>query len=207
MPTELKAAQEYLLEVTGELVRNLQTVMNREDDRELDEINNQRQRYAAALGCLAIYFDTIGHDNISEIGKWVGKLAIALDDLTDGVTDPLFLTKGSKRDSTRIWGARMQAALGLECLIRSGLPRKAAAKRAAKDYTPLARLMRGKNRDLEGSLLSWRERFLDSRVPVRSLSRDFTAKYRKIEAASLSSEQYRDRGNAWLSSAVKSAKQ
>jgi hypothetical protein len=69
MPTKLQAAQEYLLEVTGELIRNLQTVMNREDDRELDEINNQRQRYAAALGYLAIYFDRVGHDEISEIGR------------------------------------------------------------------------------------------------------------------------------------------
>lgn len=207
MPAKLQAAQQYLLEVTRELVQNLRAVMDSKNDRGLDEVNNQRQRYAAALGHIAVYFDRIGEVETSEIGKWVAKLAVALDDLTDGVTDPLFVTKGSKRDSTRIWGARMQASLGLECLIRSGLSRQKAAKRAAKDYTSLARLMRGKTRDLEGSLLSWRERFLDGRVPVRALSLDFTAKYRQIEAASLSSEQYGEDGNKWLSSAVKSAKQ
>src|SRR5215831_6194044 len=49
---------------------------------------------------------------------------VALLDLIEGVTDPLFVTQGSKRDSMRVWGARLQAALGLECLRRGGLSRE-----------------------------------------------------------------------------------
>src|SRR5262249_2862861 len=134
-----------------------------------------------------------------------GNLGVALEDLIEGVTDPLFVTKGSKRDSMRIWAARLRAALGLECWIMSGLSRAAAASDAARDYKELARLMRGTNRDLKGSLLSWYGRYLEGRVPVPALLEAFQTTRRELKAANLSPAEYRKRGEQAFAQAVKSA--
>jgi hypothetical protein len=201
------AAREYLVETTREFVRALLAIVSQDDDPSLDAIGNQRLRYVEALTSVALYLDKLGHDQIGQLGKYIGKLAVALSDLNEGVTDPLFVAAGSKRDSTRIWGARMQAVLGLECFIWGGLSQKTAAAQAAKDYRALAGLKRGGARDLRGSLLSWRERFLDGRVPVPELRRSFKLTYQQIEAATLSPEEYRKLGKEWLSSAAQSAKQ
>jgi hypothetical protein len=132
-------------------------------------------------------------------------LGIALKDLIEGVTDPLFVTKGSKRDSMRTWGARLQAALGLECLIISGLPRDTAASYAARHYKALASLKRGANWDLKGSLLSWYDHYFEGRVPVPKLLEAFQTTRSKIKAANLSLAEYRRQGEQWLAQAVKSA--
>jgi hypothetical protein len=154
---------------------------------------------------MSAYFHAIGHDKLPGLGTYIGSLGVALEDLIDGVTDPLFVTKGSKRDSTRTWGARLQAALGLECLILSGLSREKAASDAARNYKALARLMRGTNRDLKGSLLSWYDRYVEERVPVPSLLEAFQTTRRELKAANLSSAEYLRRGEQAFAQAVKSA--
>jgi hypothetical protein len=164
-----EAAREHLVKATNELVENVLFVMNHEDDPALSAIDNQRRSYANLLWAMGAFFEQIGHDKLQEVGKRIASLGVALEDLIKGVTDPLFVTKGPKRDSMRIWGARLQAALGLECFIRSALSRKKAAADAAKDYKALATLKRGENRDLKGSLLSWYDRFIEERVPVPEL--------------------------------------
>jgi len=208
-PTQNDAAA-YLVAVTGELVGALREIMARADDPGLDAVGNQRRRYVDMLACVAVFFDKIGHDEIASIGKHIGKLVVAVDDLNDGVTDPLFVTKGNKRDATRIWGARLQAVLGLECLMKTDLsPEKAADEVAKKrDYRDLARLKRGERRDfdLKKSLLSWRARFLDGRVPLPVLEREFARKRHEIDEAALSPAQYRGWARQWLLAAVTSAK-
>jgi hypothetical protein len=87
MPTDAQAAREHLITLTAELVQGLLGVMNRKDDPEFDEINNQRQRYADALAQIAIYLNEIGDIEIPQIGKYIARLAVALEDLTEGVTD------------------------------------------------------------------------------------------------------------------------
>ena len=154
---------------------------------------------------LGVYFEKIGHDKLPELGTYIGSLGIALKDLIEGVTDPLFVTKGSKRDSMRTWGARLQAALGLECLIISGLPRDTAASYAARHYKALASLKRGAKRDLKGSLLSWYDHYFEGRVPVPKLLEAFQTTRSKIKAANLSLAEYRRQGEQWLAQAVKSA--
>ena len=154
---------------------------------------------------LGVYFEKIGHDKLPELGTYIGSLGIALKDLIEGVTDPLFVTKGSKRDSRHTWGARLQAALGLECLILSGLKRDPAARYAARNYKALASLKRGTKWDLKGSLLSWYDRYVEGRVPVPPLVEAFQTKRREIKAANLSPVEYRRRGKQAFEQAVKSA--
>jgi hypothetical protein len=105
----------------------------------------------------------------------------------------------------RTWGARLQAALGLECFILSGLSRDEAASHAVRHYKALARLMRGADRDLKGSLLSWYDRFIERLVPVPDLVEAFQEVRRKLRAAKLSSAEYRRRGEQAFAKAVKSA--
>src|SRR5262249_786017 len=126
-----EASREYLMRVTNGLVERLLSIMNDKDDPGLSAIDNERRRYARILWAMSAYFHEIGHDKLPEIGTYIAGLGVALEDLIEGVTDQLFVTKGSKRDSMRTWGARLQAALGLEYWILSGLSRETAASDAA----------------------------------------------------------------------------
>jgi hypothetical protein len=200
-----EAAREHLVRATSELVERLLFIMNDEDDPGLSAIDNQRRRYARILWAMSAYFAKIGYDKLPQLGTYIATLGVALEDLIRGVTDPLFVTKGSKRDSMRIWGARLQAALGLECLIISGLSRQTAASDAARDHKALARLTRGTNRDLKGSLLSWYDRFIEERVPVPELLEAFQETRREIRAANLTPAEYRRKGEECFAQAVKSA--
>jgi hypothetical protein len=200
-----EAAREYLITATSELVERLLFIRNHRADPGLSAINNERRRYARILFAMDAYFHKIGHDKVHELGTYIASLGVALEDLIEGVTDPLFVTKGSKRDSKRIWGARLRAALGLECLILSGLTRDAAASYATRHHKALASLMRGTNRDLKGSLLSWYDRYVEGRVPVPALVEAFQTTRRAIQAAKLSPAEYRRVGEQFFEQAVKSA--
>jgi hypothetical protein len=200
-----EAAREYLMRANSALVERLLFIMNDKDDPRLSAIDNKRRRYARILWAMAAYFDKLGHDKLPGLGTYIAGLGVALEDLIDGVTDPLFVTKGSKRDSMRTWGARLQAALGLECWIISGLSRETAASDAARHYKALASLKRGTSRDLKGSLLSWYDHFIERRVPVPELVEAFQETRRELKAAKLSPAEYRKRGEQAFARAVKSA--
>jgi hypothetical protein len=202
-----EAARELIWRANSALVERLLFIMNDKDDAGLSATDNKRRRYARILWAMAVYFDKLGHDKLPGLGRYIGDLAVALDDLIEGVTDPLFVTKGSKRDSKRIWGARLQAALGVECFITSGLSRKEAAADAARDYKELARLKRGESRDLEGSLLSWYDRYVEGQVPVPELLEAFQETRRAIRTANLSpaEAEYRRIGEQYFAQAVQSA--
>jgi hypothetical protein len=199
-----EAACDLVWRANGEFEKRLLFIMNGEDDPGLSAIDNKRRRYARILWALRD-FVKIDHDELSELRTYIGSLASALEDLIEGVTDPLFVTKGSKRDSRRIWAARLQAALGVECLILSGLSRQTAASDAARDYNALASLTRGTDRDLKVSLLSWYDRFIEGRVPVPELVEAFQEVRRELRAAKLTPAEYRRRGEQAFAKAVKSA--
>ena len=126
-----EAAREYLITATSELVEHLLFIRNHKDDPGLSAINNQRRRYARILFAMDGYFHKIGHDKVHELGTYIASLGVALQDLIEGVTDPLFVTKGSKRDSMRIWGAPP-----------GGTPRVTCSKRR-RDSTPTATAVAG----------------------------------------------------------------
>jgi hypothetical protein len=211
-----EAARELIWRANSALVERLLSIMNDEDDPELSAINNQRRRYARILWTMSAYFHEIGRDKLPGLGTYIGSLGVALRDLIDGVTDPLFVTKGSKRDSMRIWGARLQAALGLECLILSGLSREKAASDAARKHQALVNLVRLAGRDLKGSLLSWYDSYSyvekptdirrTRRVPVPALLETFQETRRAIEAAKLSPAEYRRIGQQYFEQAAKAVR-
>jgi hypothetical protein len=205
-----EAARELIWNANSELVERLLYIMNDKDDPGLSEIDNKRRRYARILWAMSAYFHAIGHDKLPELGTYIAGLGVALEDLIRGVTGPLFVTKGSKRkgskrDSMLIWGARLQAALGLECWLISDLSREKAASDAARKYKALASLKRGTSRDLKGSLLSWYDRYVEERVPVPELREAFQTERRKLKAANLSPAEYRRRGEQAFAKAVQSA--
>jgi hypothetical protein len=205
-----EAARDLIWRANSALVKRLLLIMNDKDDPELSAIDNKRRRYARILWAMAAYFDRLGHDKLPGLGIYIAGLGVALEDLIRGVTGPLFVAKGSKRkgskrDSMPIWGARLQAALGLECWIISGLSREKAASDAARKYKALASLKRGTSRDLKGSLLSWYDRYVEGRVPVPELQEAFQTERRELKAASLSPAEYRRRGEQAFAKAVKSA--
>src|SRR5262249_37152845 len=133
-----EAAREFIWRANSALVERLLSIWNDQDDLALSEIDNKRRRYARILWAMSAYFHAIGRDKLPGLGTYIGSLGVALEELIDGVTDPLFVTKGSKRDSRCTWGARLQAALGLECLMLSGQSRETAASYAARHYKKLA---------------------------------------------------------------------
>jgi hypothetical protein len=193
-------------ELFSEFVEWLLSIRNEKDDPKLSGIDNQRRRHAETLLAISIYFKKIDHDEHPELWTSIAGLGVALRDLIEGVTDPLFATKGSKRDSTRIWGARLQAALGLECLFLSGLSRETAASDAARKHKALASLIRGAGQDLKGSLLSWYDGYVKGRVPVPELLEAFQTTRRKLKAANFSPTEYRRRGKRALIQAAKSVR-
>jgi hypothetical protein len=179
---------------TSQLVERLLFIMNDSADPRLSAIDNQRRRYARILWEIA----KIGYDNKQpQLGIYIASLGVELEDLIRG--------KGSKRDSMLTWGARLPAALGVECLILSGLTREKTANYAARNYKSLARLMRGKNRDLKGSLLSWYDGYVEGSVPVPELLEAFQERRRELKGANLSQAEYRRRGEQAFAQAVKLA--
>ena len=204
-----EAARELVWRANSALAGRLLAIWD-EHDPELSEIDNQRHRYARILWAMGDYFHAIGHDKLPEIGTHIKSLGIVLDDLIEGITDRLFVmkrSKRSKRDSRRIWGARFQAALGLECLFLSDsdLSRDAAASHATRHHKALVSLLRSPNRSLKGSLLSWYDRFVEERVPVQALVEEFQTARHDLKAANLSPAEYRRRGEQAFAQAVKSA--
>jgi hypothetical protein len=207
-------------EIFNELVEWLLSISNEKDNPKLSGIDNQRRRYAETLLAISIYFKKIDHDEHPELWTYIAGLGIALRDLIEGVTDPLFVTKGSKRDSMRIWGARLQAALGLKCWIQSGMSRDTAANEAATKYPALAKLIRIAGADLRGALLSWYDCYSyvegkkvegekvrkKKKVPVPELLEAFQETRRAIKAAKLSPAEYRRIGQQYFERAAKAVR-
>src|SRR5262249_49518224 len=163
------------LHATAALTECLLSIINDEDDPELDAVDNKRRRNSKLLWVISRCFEN------SELKTYIATLGVKFEDLIRGVKDPLFVIKGRTRDSMAIYGARLQAALGLECWMNiKGVSRERAASDAARDYPALDKLMRGRPRpgnddgspylrSLKGSLLSWYDYYVEGRVPVPEL--------------------------------------
>ena len=106
----VEAAREFLMRATSELVERLLFIMNDKDDPGLSAIDNKRRRYANILHELGVYFEKIGHDKLPELGTYIGSLGIALKDLIEGVTDPLFVTKGWREHANKPRNAQVGIA-------------------------------------------------------------------------------------------------
>jgi hypothetical protein len=126
---------------------------------------DERFRYTNAVRALAMFLQACGDKHASRV--W--RLAMALDDLNDGVTDPLLKAKrtGGSRGNTWRWCARANVALGIYVLVEASLlSRKEAAEKAAKDYpgiNKVAAFERGIKSDTKTKILGWYDEFKKDR--------------------------------------------
>jgi hypothetical protein len=125
---------------------------------------DERARYTYALRELAKFLESCGSIHHSRF--W--RLAMALDDLNDGVTDPLLKARrtGGSRGNTWLWCARANVVLGMYVLVEAGLSRKEAAEKAAKDYpriNKVAAFERGQKSDTKTKILGWYDEFKKDR--------------------------------------------
>jgi hypothetical protein len=143
----------------GELTGRLRKVTRSAAPKDMGAIEVRQTRYCLAVLAVARFVKDsgIGDDVANELVS----LAQAIGDLQDGIQSPYLKAaqrnKGRVPDQTEVWQARVDAVLGLEGLIASGIEPREAAKHAAAKYRGLKNLCRGENRKLGASLTSWRD--------------------------------------------------
>jgi hypothetical protein len=95
-----------------------------------------RARYMLALKAISTFLKKVGAMGSYE--KRLYRLALALDDLNRGTVDPLLEpieTGGTKKhNASWIWCARAKVSLGIFALLKTGLTRAEAAKKAASEF-------------------------------------------------------------------------
>jgi hypothetical protein len=174
IPTDDQArrkAADYVLSLTRDLVLTLRTVLHSDAP--------QRLKWIDELWVWGQYLEKIeaGYD----VANQPLQLAIALDELGDGIVDPL-LSPGVKvkDDPARIWRGRTWAALGMECLLKKGLTRKIASQEAVARWPGLKCLLHGPRSNLRSSLLSWHDRFMNAEIKNRGAKVAFKVAYNRI---------------------------
>jgi hypothetical protein len=199
------AVRDHVLSAAVEMVRQLHVAFK----VPYSDVDDLRKKYIDALGALSTFLEKV--EAKPEVMLPFFDLGIALGDLRKGMIAPIFKTaKKSKQDSTVIWHARMFAAVGLECFIRSGMTRKAAAKIAAKDYPRLSTLFRGgpvRNREvrkLEDSIVSWYVQFEADDIKNQAIVDSRKQLRAGLDIPSLSSAELLKRGHDLFSLAVAS---
>jgi hypothetical protein len=121
----------------------------------LDNVED-RKRHAAGLNALAEYADTIDAD-VGNAAAKLRELATALGDLDLGIVHPTLRANtiwDRHHDPSGIWAARVEAALGVEALIRAGTSSKDVATLLGKH--DLSRLLRS-GADIKSAPLRWRK--------------------------------------------------
>jgi hypothetical protein len=168
--TRRKAA-DWLLGLTHDLVLKLQTI-SRSDAA-------QRSKWFQELWVWGQYLEKIGAGY--DVANQPIQLAIALDEISDGIVDPL-LSPGVKvkDDPGRIWRGRTWAALGMECLLKKGLTRKTASQEAVARWPGLKPLLHGPRSNLRSSLLSWHDRFMNAEIKHSGAKAAFKLAYAQI---------------------------
>jgi hypothetical protein len=119
-----------------------------------------RTRYIYALKAISKFLTEVGASSSCE--KYLYRLALTLDDLDRGTVDPLLEpieTGGTKKlNASWIWCARAKVSLGILALLKTGLTRADAAKKAASEFPKieeLAALSRQIPSSTATKILSW----------------------------------------------------
>jgi hypothetical protein len=147
---------------TANLVVALKSEMARAfDSKSADRsAKYDRARYIYALKAISKFLKEVGASGSYE--KRLYRLALALDDLSRGTVDPLLQpieTGGTKKNNASwVWCARASVSLGIFALLKAGLTRADAAKKAASEFPKikeLAGLSRKSPSSTETKILSW----------------------------------------------------
>jgi hypothetical protein len=161
--------------------------------------------YGQSLALIAEFFANIGYQDIAQ---YIGRLGLALLDRDRGINDEILTRRGKKlkRDPTQKWRGRMWAALGYECLLKSGMTQPAADRHIDMKYRRLKPLLRGRG-NLKTSVRAWHLGFMnqDKMVP-QELHRSFRELYAMARLSeNLPKDEYRQRGRNFLHKAIEIA--
>jgi hypothetical protein len=162
-----------------------------------------RGRHILALAIVGKFLRTTGARK--DIADRFYALSAALNDLQRGIVHPMLMPKkttGRLPDRSDIWRVRVNAGCGVECLMRGGLSRDEAAKRAAKGFPALKNLLRT-GTTLKTALLRWRDAVMRgplNDVVARGAAREFRDFLKRI-GHQLSREEFTALGEKYLKSA------
>ena len=129
------------------------------------------QRLMIVYGCwtsstlISEYLDRSGADANNVASDKLALISLALWDLDDGVTHPMFKAKKLEHgapDRTDIWRSRTLLAVALDYLIAARVPSRVASKKISK--TPGIEKLLSKGAKAETSLINWRTRLSDGSV-------------------------------------------
>jgi len=134
-------------------------------------VEGRREYYVFVLRAVAEHISRVRPPGYKAHIKQLYELALALEDLDRGIVDPLLKpspVRGKKpANASSVWERRGRIALGVEALISTGINRKQAAKKAARDF-PAIRKLAGiepvKPRSTETMILSWYDHFKQGKV-------------------------------------------
>jgi hypothetical protein len=126
---------------------------------------NERERYTPSLIAVGQFFCALGD---RRLGDRFFELASAISDLNAGTLHPFLQparTDCRRADPSQLWRARARTVLALEAMVRSGVGRKAAAVRLARNAS-VAKLAgaKAKTSSLQTTILGWRKGLLAGRI-------------------------------------------
>jgi hypothetical protein len=141
---------------------------------------DDRQRLLDILALNSKFLERSGADANHGARDKLALISLAIWDLDDGVTHPMFKAKRLAHgapDSSAIWRSRTILAAALDYLIAAGVLSPVASKKISK--TPGIEKLLSKGAKAETSLMNWRTRLREGAV-ANELARDHWQKYQKV---------------------------
>ena len=152
----------------------------------LNHVVAKIQRLMIANGCWISwhstheYLERSGADANHAARDKLALISLAMWDLDDGVTHPMFKAKKLEHgapDSSAIWRSRTILAVAFDYLMAAGVPSHVASKKISK--TPGIEKLLSKGAKAETSLINWRVRLREG-VVANELARDHWEKFQKV---------------------------
>jgi hypothetical protein len=156
-----------------------------------DRATTDRLRHVNAL--LAVE-KLLSDCNLPQWGEKFSLLANALYDLEDGAVAPFLAYKltGHPPPTTTQHVARACVATGIRALEQAGMSRKAAAKKALKDYPKLRSMVSGRAATAVGALVSWRDEFTQGKAKNEFARHSFSMGMTLVERLAKSTDPKRN---------------
>ena len=141
---------------------------------------DDRQRLVDILALNSEYLQRSGADANNAARDKLALISLALWDLDDGVTHPMFKAKKVEHgapDRSDIWRSRTTLAIAFDYLMAAGVPSRVASKKISK--IPGIEKLLSKGAKAETSLKNWRVRLRDGLFP-NELAREHWDQFRKL---------------------------
>jgi hypothetical protein len=187
----------------AELFRMLDLAFNSPSKEMLAPFEELRGRHVLALAIVGKFLRKTGaHKSIAD---QFYSLSAALHDLQRGIGHPMLTPRkptGRLADRSDIWRIRVDAACGVECLMRGGLSRHEAGQQAAKRFPALQNVLRT-GTTLKTALVGWRDAIMRGSlndVVARGAAQEFRD-FLKRSGHQRTREQFTAVGKAYLKSA------